>query len=199
MEIKNNVIVSLDKNDKNLVVPKNVVGVVYPVSDLCRIDGFESIVVEVWNEHFYVESGCLIWRDKKMVVAGLKDAKIPEDKNVEKIAAGAFMYQSGLQEIVIPKNIKKIGYNAFASTSLKNVTLSEGLETLDLYAFGFNEEMQTLTIPKSVKKLITHKVLEDVSTLSELGYKSKTYRVYANTYAHRYMKKHGLKFEVIEK
>ena len=33
--------------------------------------------------------------------------------------------------------------------------------------------------------------------LSEMGYKNKTYRVYKNTYAHRYMKKNGLKFEVI--
>ena len=199
MEIKNNVIVSLDKKDKNLVVPKNAVGVEYPVSDICSVDGFESFVVEVGNEHFYVESGCLIWRDKKMIVAGLKDAKIPEDKNVEKIAAGAFMYQSDLQEIEIPKNIKTIGYNAFASTGLKKVELGEGLETLDLYAFGFNEEMQTLTIPKSVKKFITHKVLEEVSMLSEMGYKNKTYRVYKNTYAHRYMKKNGLQFEVIDK
>ena len=173
-------------------------GVEYPVSDICNVDGFESFVVEVGNEHFYVESGCLIWRDKKMIVAGLKDAKIPEDKKVEKIAVGAFMYQSDLQEIKIPKNIKTIGYNAFASTGLKKVELSEGLETLDLYAFGFNEEMQTLTIPKSVKKFITHKVLEEVSMLSEMGYKNKTYRVYKNTYAHRYMKKNGLKFEVID-
>ena len=37
MEIKNNVIVSLDKKDKNLVVPKNAVGVEYPVSDTSAI------------------------------------------------------------------------------------------------------------------------------------------------------------------
>ena len=108
------------------------------------------------------------------------------------------MYQSELKEIEIPKNIKTIGYNAFASTGLKKVELSEGLETLDLYAFGFNEELTKLTIPKSVKKFITHKVLEEVSMLSEMGYKNKTYRVYKNTYAHRYMKKNGLKFEVID-
>ena len=134
MELKNNVIISLNKKDKNLVVPKNAVGVGYPVSDICSVDGFESFVVEVGNAHFYVESGCLIWRDKKMIVAGLKDAKIPEDKNVEKIAVGAFMYQSDLQEIEIPENIKTIGYNAFASTGLKQVKLNEGLEVLDLYA-----------------------------------------------------------------
>ena len=46
MEIKNNVIVSLDKKDKNLVIPKSVVGMDYEISDLCAIDGFESIVVE---------------------------------------------------------------------------------------------------------------------------------------------------------
>ena len=86
MEIKNNVILSLNQKDKTLIIPKNVVGIGYEISDLCAISGFESFVVEAGNEHFYVESGCLIWRDKKMVVAGLKDAKIPEDNNVEKIA-----------------------------------------------------------------------------------------------------------------
>jgi hypothetical protein len=95
------------------------------------VDGFESFVVEVGNEHFYVESGCLIWRDKKMIVAGLKDAKIPEDKNVEKIAAGAFMYQSDLQEIEIPKNIKTIGYNAFADSSLEEINVPGSLEFVD--------------------------------------------------------------------
>lgn len=198
MEIKNNVIVSLNEKDKNLVIPKNVVDMAYAISDLCSIDGFESIAVEEGNEHFYVQDGCLVWKDKKGIMLVVEGAKIPEDENVEKIAAGAFMYREELQEIEIPKNIKRIFYNAFASTGLKKVKLNEGLETLDLYAFGFNEEMQTLTIPKSVKKFVTHKVLEEVNMLTELGYKNKTYRVYKNTYAHRYMKKNGLKFEVID-
>lgn len=195
MEIKNNVIISLDKKDKNLIIPKNVVAIDYPVSDICAVDGFESFVIEVGNEHFYVENGCLIWKDKKMVVAGLKDAKIP--KNVEKIAAGAFMYQSDLQEIEIPANVKTIGYNAFASTSLTKVTFNEGLETLDLYTFGFNESLKELTIPKSVKKFVVHKVLEGVELMQEYGYRGKTYHVYKDSYAHRYMKKKGMKFEVI--
>lgn len=199
MEIKNNVIVSLDEKDKNLIIPKNVVGMDYAISDLCSIDGFESIVVEEGNEHFYVQDGCLIWTDKKGLMAAVKGAKIPQDEKVEKIAAGAFMYQKDLTEMEIPKNIKRIFYNAFANTGLKKVLLNEGLETLDLYAFGFNEELTELTIPQSVKKFVTHKVLEEVTMLSEMGYKNKTYRVYKNTYAHRYMKKNGLKFEVIDK
>ena len=197
MKIENNVIVSFDPADKHLTIPKNVVGMDYFISDMMS-EAVENITVEEGNKHFYVQDGCLIWRDKKALMLAVKGAKIPTDGSVTTIAGGAFMYHDTLKEIEIPASIKEIRYSAFANTGLEKVTLNEGLKELDAYAFGCNEHLTELTIPKSVTKIVTHKVLEEVKMIAEYGYKNKTYRVYKDTYAHRFMKRNHLQFTVIE-
>ena len=198
MQIENNVIVGFDKTDKHLFIPKTIVGADYAIADLHIVEGFDSITVEEGNKHFYMQDGCLIWRDKKALMLAEKGAKIPDDGSVTTIAGGAFMYRNELKEIEIPASIEKINHQAFGCTELEKVTLHEGLKELDAYAFGCNEHLTELTIPKSVTKIVTHKVLEDVKMIAEYGYKNKTYRVYKDTYAHRFMKRNHLQFTVIE-
>ena len=198
MQIENNVIVGFDKTDKHLFIPKTIVGADYAIADLHIVEGFDSITVEEGNAHFYMQDGCLIWRDKKAVVLAVKGAKIPDDGSVTTIAGGAFMYRNEMKEIEIPASIEKINHQAFGCTELEKVTLNEGLKELDAYAFGCNEHLTELTIPKSVTKIVTHKVLEEVKMIAEYGYKNKTYRVYKDTYAHRFMKRNHLQFTVIE-
>ena len=198
MQIENNVIVGFDKTDKHLFIPKTVVGADYAIADLHIVEGFDSITVEAGNTHFYLQDGCLIWRDKKALLLAVKGAKIPDDGSVTTIAGGAFMYRNELKEIEIPASIDKVNHFAFGCTELEKVTLREGLKELDAYAFGCNEHLTELTIPKSVTKIVTHKVLEDVKMIAEYGYKNKTYRVYKDTYAHRFMKRNHLQFTVVE-
>ena len=195
MEIVNGLIVDFDENDKNLVIPKNVVGVDYAVYNLMCVEGFNSIRVEEGNEHFYMQEGCLIWRDKKALMLALKGAKIPADGSVTQIAGGAFMYRNELKEIEIPSAIEKINYDAFANTGLEKVILNEGLKELDAYAFAGNDNLKELVIPKSVKKIRKHKILEEVQMMTEYGYKNKTYIVYKNSYAHGWVKRNGLQYK----
>lgn len=199
MEIVNGLIVDFNENDKNLVIPKHVVGVDYAVYNLMCVEGFDCITVEEDNEHFYMQGGCLIWRDKKALMLALKNAKIPADGSVTQIAGGAFMYREELKEIEIPSAIEKINYDAFAQTGLEKVALNEGLKELDAYAFAGNENLKELALPKSVKKIRKHKILEDVQMITEHGYKSKTYIVYKNSYAHGWVKRNGLQFQIAEK
>ena len=199
MEIVNGLIVDFNENDKNLVIPKHVVGVDYAVYSLMCVEGFDCITVEEDNEHFYMQDGCLIWRDKKALMLALKNAKIPADGSVTQIAGGAFMYREELKEIEIPSAIEKINYDAFAQTGLEKVELNEGLKELDAYAFAGNENLKELALPKSVKKIRKHKILEDVQMITEHGYKSKTYIVYKNSYAHGWVKRNGLQFQIAEK
>lgn len=72
MTIENNVIVGFDKTDKNLFIPKTVVGADYAIADLSIVEGFDSITVEEGNEHFYMQDGCVIWQDKKALILSLK-------------------------------------------------------------------------------------------------------------------------------
>ena len=198
MEIVNGLIVDFDENDKNLVISKDVVGADYAVYNLMGVEGFESIVVEEGNEHFYMQDGCLIWRDKKALMLAVKGAKIPADGSVTQIAGGAFMYRAELKEIEIPSAIQKINYAAFADTGLEKVTLNEGLEILDAYAFANNDNLKEIAIPKSVKKIVKHKILEQVDLMTEYGYKNKTYIVYKNSYAHGWVKRNGLKYKLVD-
>jgi hypothetical protein len=87
MKIENNVIVSFDPADKHLTISKNVVGMDYFISDMMS-EAVESIAVEEGNKHFYVQDGCLIWRDKKALMLAVKGAKIPDDGSVTSIAGG---------------------------------------------------------------------------------------------------------------
>lgn len=198
MEIVNGLIVDFDKNDKNLVIPKEVIAVDYAVYNLMCVEGFESITVEEGNKHFYMQDGCLIWRDKKALMLAVKGAKIPTDGSVTQIAGGAFMYRAELKEIEIPSAIEKINYDAFANTGLEKVTLNEGLKELDAYAFAGNDNLKELAIPKSVKKIRKHKILEEVQMMTECGYKNKTYIVHKNSYAHGWVKRNGLKYKLVK-
>ena len=198
MEIVNSLIVDFDENDKNLVIPKNAVGVDYAVYNLMCVEGFDSIRVEEGNEHFYMQDGCLIWCDKKAIILAVKGAKIPSDGSVTQIAGGAFMYREELKEIEIPSAIEKINYDAFANTGLEKVTLNEGLKELDAYAFANNDNLKELTIPKSVKKIYKYKILEQVDLMTEYGYKNKTYIVYKNSYAHGWVKRNGLQYKLVK-
>ena len=55
MEIKNGVIVYIDESDKNLFIPKKVVGIDYENGLLVGLDfAFETITVEQGNTEFYV-------------------------------------------------------------------------------------------------------------------------------------------------
>ena len=198
MKIENGIVTAFNTQNKNLFIPKDVVGVDYAVADLMGVEGFDSIQVEDGNEHFYMQDGCLVWRDKKALMLALKGAKIPQDGSVTQIAGGAFMHRQELKEIEIPSAIEKINYHAFANTGLEKVTLNEGLKELDAYAFAGNDNLKELAIPKSVKKIYKYKILEQVDLMTEYGYKNKTYIVYKNSYAHGWVKRNGLQYKLVK-
>lgn len=67
------------------------------------------------------------------------------------IADEAFINNSKITSLIFPGTIKEIGMSAFYSnSSLRNVTLNEGLETIKAFAFG-NNSLESITIPASVK------------------------------------------------
>ena len=200
MEIKNGLIVYIDENDKNLFIPKKVVGIDYENGLLVGLDFcFESITVEQGNTEFYMLNGCLIWREKQAIIFAVEGAKIPSDGSVTKIGACAFAYHKNLKEIEIPACIKKIGYGAFMQTGLEKVVLNEGLEVLDAYAFGFNDNLKELAIPESVKNIILPDFIKDVEAMTERGYKNKEYQVYRNSYAYRWATKNRVPFRLRER
>lgn len=57
-----------------------------------------------------------------------------------------------VKSIILPENVKTIGRTAFYETALEEITLNEGLETIEPLAF-LGADIKTLNIPKSVKNI----------------------------------------------
>lgn len=94
--------------------------------------------------------------------AGLTLIKIPEkisvdgvEKDVIEIRNSAFQnVQIGVQSIIVPSSVKKIGEWAFDNLiSLKSVDLKEGIVEIGDYAFIHNQALQSVSIPTSLKTL----------------------------------------------
>ena len=84
--------------------------------------------------------------------------EIPEyttdgDRVIE-IVAGAFSQNAALEELILPKNVYKIGANAFfGCEKLKSISFSEGLDIIGLNAFSGCTALETLHFPASLSEL----------------------------------------------
>ena len=117
---------------------------------------------------------------------------------LEEIGEGAFYDCNSLTKVVIPPSVKKIGDRAFSGNSIgkynsiKDVTISNGVEIIGEGAFSSCHSLESLTIPGSVQNIecgafsgclelktleiekgvgkIEEKAFEDCKTLSEITY-----------------------------
>lgn len=63
-------------------------------------------------------------------------------------------FRTGLKEIRIPPNVKRIPYMCFGECkSLRNVILEDGIECIGASAFGGYTPISELVVPQSVKKV----------------------------------------------
>ena len=80
------------------------------------------------------------------------------DNGMEEVPRGIFYAPNGIgmEEIVIPDSVKRIGYCAFCRcANLKKVTLSKKLEVIDTEAFHYCENMKLSeqNLPKTLKTI----------------------------------------------
>ena len=62
--------------------------------------------------------------------------------------------KNGIVNLSIPSNVKHIGGQMFCDVqSLETVTISEGVEIIDIQAFAYNPNLKTINIPNSVTSL----------------------------------------------
>ncbi len=80
---------------------------------------------------------------------GLKNVSFEEGATT--ISRGLFAHCPGLESIVIPDTVTKIGDNAFRDcANLKNIKLSESLTEIGSMAFSYCSSLETIKIPDSV-------------------------------------------------
>lgn len=78
------------------------------------------------NSNYYVENNCVIDKNSKTLVVGLKNAVIPADGSVTAIGECAFMGRE-ITEIVIPASVKNILGSAFFDCKNLNTVYYEGI------------------------------------------------------------------------
>jgi len=78
----------------------------------------------------------------------------PDGDRVISIAYNAFGLNTAMESIIIPANVYRIASGAFfGCTSLKTVTLSEGLEYIEYNAFQNCTALESVTFPASLKEI----------------------------------------------
>lgn len=73
--------------------------------------------------------------------------------SVMSISGSAFEGVSALQTANIPSSVTEFGGFIFASTGLKNITISEGVTCIPQYMFRFCGKLTSVTLPSTISKI----------------------------------------------
>lgn len=88
---------------------------------------------------------------------------------------------------VLGRKITKIGDNTFNYSSLEEIRVPEGYETIGNYAFGFMTQPLTLVLPDSLTEIAAN-AFEGTAV---------TFKAHVGTVAEQYAREHGIKFLVM--
>ncbi len=132
-------------NLTSIVIPKSVTSIAGNAFELSTLTG---IKVEEGNEVYYSQNNAIYENATGNLVRGCKSSGIPE--GVENVSDGAFT-NAGLETIVLPKSLKKIGEKAFPyNTKVKDLYIPAGVEEIRQEAF-FDCALQSITVDKDNK------------------------------------------------
>lgn len=128
---------------KSLRIPKSVEEI-----EPCAFGEIE-VIVDPENPKYEVRGNCLIEKETKKVINGMRNSIIPDDIKI--IGESAFL-GSSIESITIPKSVEVIGDGAFTCSNLKEVKLNEGLKEIGWAAFD-STKLDRISIPSTVEKI----------------------------------------------
>ena len=158
---------------KSIFIPQNV----FKLERGCVADSsLEELKVDDRNQKIYSINNCVVERETKKLVLGIKNSVIPSDGTVVSIGNYAFYVCNGLTDIIIPDGVTNIGEGAFVGCeTLKNVTISDDVTDIGLSAFEdcFNLKKVNLSAKLKVlnKGIFAHTGISEVvlpDTLTEI-------------------------------
>ena len=132
-----------------------------------------ELTVDPQNPKYEVRGNCLIEKETKKVINGMKNSVIPND--IKTIVAYAFA-ESSIESITIPESVEVVEEGAFLCWKLKRVELNEGLREIGGSAF-LGTKLDRITIPSTVE-LIGVGAFEEIKFSIEEG--NKKYEVKEN-------------------
>lgn len=137
---------------KNIFIPGSVTDIWLGAFGKCS--GLENISVSRNNKVYHSANNCLINAEEKMLIAGCKNSKIPNDGSVKKIDDYAFEGCEGLKSITIPDGVTSIGDSVFdGCVGLTNINIADSVRSLGDYVFSGCTNLTKITIPYGVRSI----------------------------------------------
>lgn len=135
----------------SIEIPSTVSQIASGVFRAC--DALVTMRVSPDNPWFDSREDCnaIIKTATNELVAGCHTTVIPN--TVTSIGEMAFKEIRGQGSLTIPGNVKSIGYSAFSQTTISDLTLCEGVKTIDNYAFYNNDAMISVSLPSTLTSI----------------------------------------------
>lgn len=154
---------------KKIEISKSVVKIEKGTFDFCN--ELENIVVDEENSVYKSVAGCLYNKNIDMLIR----YPVQKDNSIYKVLDSvitidndAFNYCINLEEVILPKVLKKLNNSAFQDCKkLVKIDLPDSLEIIKDYVFFGCERLHQITIPKNVKS-IGNNVFNDCVNLKEI-------------------------------
>ena len=112
----------------------------------------ESITVDSANEHYRSVDNCVIGPvtdndgTRTVLLFGCKNSRIPNDGSFSEIYDAAFAGVVGLNELVIPDGIEKLGSGVFADSDMRSLKIGKGLKHISYGVFQNCENLVRITV-----------------------------------------------------
>lgn len=132
-------------------IPKNVVEM--DGNPFVHCENLKKVTVSEDNQIYYSYDNCVIEKSTGTIVIGCQNGIIPRNSSIKAIGKYAFTSLDGVDRIIIPENIKRIGNTAFYDCGFSMVQLENGVLDIDDYAFGRCFNLKAISVPKSVRNI----------------------------------------------
>lgn len=121
-------------------------------AEVCQNNNSGKVVIPATVAYEGVECKVTSIGDEAFWSCGLQSVVIPE--GVTKIGTRAFGSNSWLTEVNLPSSVTFIGPRAFEScANLTKVNIPEGVTTIYSYTFSYCYNLTTITLPESVTEI----------------------------------------------
>ena len=165
-------------NLAEISIPSTVASIGSSSFTMCPI---ESIYLGEGNPVYCLRGNCLIHIANKTLLLGTSNSVIPNDGSVETIASYAFYKRQGLQRMILPDGLKRIGPLAFYEcTGLKELYIPASVTSIDNKAFYMCTALETLTFSETVDTYLNISAgynFYGCSKLTQISFPKGTYKI----------------------